>query len=294
MRLIKRILSLIFSIIFTIVILAVIIVGIIYLISKMESKKFKITSENSIGVIKIESIIRDSSKIIKNLKKFTKNKKIKAIILKINSPGGAVVPSQEIYREIIRLKKQKKIFAYIQSVGASGAYYIASACDKIFANPGSIVGSIGVIAEFINVKELLEKIGIKSITIKSGKFKDTGNPDREMTEEEREYLKGLVMNIYNQFLLDVSKSRNIPIENLKKIADGRVFTGKDALKLKLVDKLGNFDDVIDYVKNICKIKGEPQIVYPKESKSILREVVDSIEEFIHFKEKVKFMYLYEN
>jgi len=294
MGLIKRVLSLIFSIILTVIILIAIIIGVVYLISKIESKKFTVSSENSIGVIKIDSIIRDSSDVIKNLKEFVKNKKIKAIILKINSPGGAVVPSQEIYREILKLKKQKKIFAYIQSVGASGAYYIASACDKIFANPGSIVGSIGVIAEFINVKDLLYKIGIKSITIKSGKFKDTGNPVREMTEEEREYLKDLVMNIYDQFLLDVSKSRNIPIKNLKKIADGRVFTGKEALKLKLVDDLGNFDDVVDYIKKICKIKGEPQIVYPKKSKSILKEIMDSIEEFIHFKEKVEFMYLYEN
>ncbi len=286
MSFIKRVFELVFSIIFTIVIL----IGLILAISKIQKKEVKITSENSIGVIKLNTIIRDSSDIIKNLKDFVENKKIRAVVIKINSPGGAVVPSQEIYREIIKLKKKKKIYAYIQSLGASGAYYIASATDKIFANSGSIIGSIGVIIEFTNIKELLNKIGIKGITIKSGKFKDVGNPTREMTDEEKEYLKSLIMNVYNQFLKDVSKARKIPIEKLKSIADGRVFTGEEGVRLGLVDKIGNFDDVIDYIKKELKIKGKPEIVYPEERKPLYKQIVEGISNYILSISEMKIYY----
>ena len=290
MKLIKKVFETLFSMIFSLLILFAIVAGIIYGISTIGSKKVKISSDNAIGVIKLTGIIRDSSNLIKNLKNFVNNKKIKAVIIKINSPGGAVVPSQEIYREIMRLKKKKKIFAYIQSLGASGAYYVASATDKIFANPGSIVGSIGVIMEFTNIEGLLQKIGIKGITIKSGKFKDVGNPTREMTDEEKQYLKGLIMNVYTQFLDDVSKARHIPIEKLKKIADGRVFTGEEGLKLGLVDKLGNFDDVIDYVKKVCNIKGKPEIVYPEEKRPIYKQIVEGISNYIESISEMKIYY----
>ncbi len=286
MNFIKRVFELVFSIIFTIVIL----IGLIFVISKIQTKKVKIISENSIGVIKLNTIIRDSSDFIRNLKDFVENKKIKAVVVKINSPGGAVVPSQEIYREIIKLKKKKKIYAYIQSLGASGAYYVASATDKIFANPGSVIGSIGVIIEFTNIKELLNKIGIKGITIKSGKFKDVGNPTREMTDEEKEYLKGLIMNVYNQFLKDVSNARKIPIEKLKKIADGRVFTGEEGVKLGLVDKLGNFDDLVDYIKKELKIKGKLDIVYPEEKKPLYKQIVEGISNYILSISEMKIYY----
>ena len=292
MNFIKKVFETLFSIIFSLLILFVIVAGIIYGISKVGVKKVKITSSNAIGVIKLNGIIRDSNDIIKNLKDFTENKNIKAIILKINSPGGAVVPSQEIYREIMRLKKKRKIFAYIQSLGASGAYYVASATDKIFANPGSIIGSIGVIIEFTNIEKLLDKIGIKGITIKSGKFKDVGNPTREMTDEEREYLKSLIMSVYNQFLKDVSNARKIPVEKLKKIADGRVFTGEEGLKYGLVDNLGNFDDVVDYVKNICKIKGKPEIVYPEEKRPIIKQLVEGIAKYFKDYAETEEMKLY--
>ncbi len=286
MNFIKKVFELVFSIIFTIVIL----IGLIFVISKIQTKKVKIISENSIGVIKLNTIIRDSSDFIRNLKDFVENKKIKAVVVKINSPGGAVVPSQEIYREIIKLKKKKKIYAYIQSLGASGAYYVASATDKIFANPGSVIGSIGVIIEFTNIKELLNKIGIKGITIKSGKFKDVGNPTREMTDEEKEYLKGLIMNVYNQFLKDVSNARKIPIEKLKKIADGRVFTGEEGVKLGLVDKLGNFDDLVDYIKKELKIKGKLDIVYPEEKKPLYKQIVEGISNYILSISEMKIYY----
>ncbi len=290
MKFIKKVFETFFAIIFSFLLLFVIIFAILYGISNIENKKIKITSNNAIGVIKLNGIIRDSSTLIENLKDFTENEKIKAIILKINSPGGAVVPSQEIYKEILRLRKKKKIYAYIQSLGASGAYYIASATNKIFANPGSIIGSIGVIIEFTNIKELLKKIGIEGITIKSGKFKDVGNPAREMTDEEKEYLKNLVMNVYNQFIKDVANARKIPLEKLKKIADGRVFTGEEGLKLGLIDKLGNFDDLIDFVKKECKIKGKTEIVYPIEKRPIYKQFVDGIFKLIENYTEIKIYY----
>ncbi len=294
MRILKWMISQFFSIIFTILVLILIISAIIFFITHFSKREFSISSKKElIGVIKLTGVIRRSDNFIKNLKDFVKNDKIKGIIISINSPGGAVVPSQEIYREILKLRSKKPIIAYIKSVGASGAYYIASACNKIFANPGSITGSIGVIAEFTNIQELLGKIGIKSITIKSGKFKDIGNPAREMTDEEKQYLKNLIMNIYNQFLSDVAKARNIPVEKLKKIADGRVFTGVQALNYKLIDRLGNFDDVVQYLKKVCKIKGEPEIVYPSQKFSIINEITDKIYNFILTKNHLKIMFLSE-
>ncbi len=291
MNFIKRVLSWFFSVVFTILLIAAVIGAVVYFLGK-EKKEFKVASNNSIGVIKLYGVIRESDDFIRKLKELANNKKIKAIIIKINSPGGAVVPSQEMYREILRLKKKKKIFAYIKSLGASGAYYVASATNKIFANPGSIVGSIGVIIEFTNIEKLLNKLGIKGVVIKSGKFKDVGNPTREMTDDEKAYLKSLVMNIYNQFLHDVSKARKIDINKLKKIADGRVFTGEEAIKLGLVDKIGNFDDLVDYIKKQCKIKGKPEIVYPEEKKPFFRQIIDGAENLIYEKTRLKPMYLY--
>lgn len=290
MGFIKKVFETLFSIIFSLLILFAIVAGVIYGISNIENKKLNISSNNAIGVIKLTGIIRDSSDIIKDLKDFADNKKIKAIILKINSPGGAVVPSQEIYREILKLRKKKKIYAYIQSLGASGAYYVASATDKIFANPGSIIGSIGVIIEFTNIKELLNKIGVKGITIKSGKFKDVGNPTREMTDEEKAYLKNLIMNVYNQFLKDVSLTRKIPLEKLRKIADGRVFTGEEGVKIGLVDRLGNFDDVIDFIKQKLGIKEKPEIVYPEKRKPLYKQLVEGISNYISSISEMKIYY----
>jgi protease-4 len=264
-----------FTVLFTFIIFIGILMLIISFFGKGNYEENLATKKNSIGVIELKGIIRDSKNFLDQLEKFKKNKNIKAIVIKINSPGGAVVPSQEIYREILKTRKSKKIYAYMQSVAASGAYYVASACNKIIANPGTITGSIGVIIEFTNFEKLFNKLGINAVVVKSGKFKDVGNPFRPATDEDKKLLQTVINSIYNQFLSDVSKGRNIPLLQLKKIADGRIFTGTQALNLKLVDKLGNFSDLIALIKKEVKFNEEPEIVYIEKKKSFVEKFLDS-------------------
>jgi protease-4 len=218
---------------------------------------------NKIGVIPVQGAIKDPDKIIEQLIAFREDSQIKAIILKINSPGGGVGPSQEIYSETRRTVKTKNVIASFGSLGASGAYYIASAADKIVANPGTLTGSIGVLMEFIRVEELLKKIGIEMEVIKSGEFKDIGSPNREMTESERRMLTNLIEDIRNQFVTAVAQGRNMPRKKVLEIADGRIFSGRQAKELGLVDYLGNFQDAVNIAKRIAKIKGEVTLVYPE-------------------------------
>ncbi len=219
---------------------------------------------DKIGVIEIKGVITNPDEVMDNLVDMGERDDIKAIVLRIDSPGGAVAPSQEIYREVIKIKeeKKKKVVASVGSVAASGGYYIAVASNRIIANQGSITGSIGVIAEFANVEELLGKIGIKGYVIKSGKFKDIGSPLREMSEEERSLLQGVINDIYTQFVEAVSDNRDIPVDKVKRLADGRVFTGRQALKLGLIDGIGNFRDAVKVAAEMVGIKGKPTLVYP--------------------------------
>lgn len=219
-----------------------------------------------IGVIQIEGRISDSRVITSQLVKFKKDKGIKAIILRINSPGGGVGPTQEIYREVIKAGKTKKVIASMGSVAASGGYYIASAADKIVANPGTITGSIGVLMEFIRLEDLLNKIGVNLEVLKSGEFKDIGSPHRKLTPQERELLNALVADIQRQFVEDVATGRNLSVEEVQKIADGRIFSGAQAKELGLVDVLGNFQDTVEIAKDMAGIKGEVALVYPKRGK----------------------------
>ncbi len=234
-------------------------------ISKKEfqqSKKTIISLGNKIGVIEIRGVIANSKPILNTLDEYRKNSSIKGILLRIESPGGGVGPSQEIYREVVRVSKTKPVLASLGGIAASGGYYIAAGAKKIVANPGTLTGSIGVIINFGNFTELFKKIGYKPITIKSGKFKDIGNPGREMKPEEKEYLEKLVKNVHEQFVNDVAKGRKLPVEKVKKIADGRIFTGQQAKELGLVDELGNFQDAVKELAKMAKIKGEPKLVYP--------------------------------
>jgi len=218
---------------------------------------------DKIGVIPINGVIKDPDKITEQLIAFRKDNQIKAIILKINSPGGGVGPSQEIYSETRRTAQTKRVIASFGSLAASGAYYIATAADKIIANPGTLTGSIGVLMEFIRVEELLKKIGIEMQVIKSGEFKDIGSPNRKMTERERKLLMNLIEDIRNQFVTAVALGRNMPTEKVLEFADGRVFSGKEAKELGLVDFLGNFQDAVNLAKRMANIKGEVKLVYPK-------------------------------
>ena len=237
---------------------------------------------NKIGVIPINGVIKDADTIIEQLIRFRRDKGIKAIILRIDSPGGGVGPSQEIYSETRRTTQAKKVIASLGSLTASGAYYIAAGADKIVANPGTLTGSIGVLMEFITIEELLKKIGIEMRVIKSGEFKDIGALNRKMTDREREMLRRLLEDIRNQFVTAVAKGRDMPREKVLEIADGRIFSGREAKKIGLVDSLGNFRDAVDLAKTMANIKGEVKLVYPeRKRRSILwdllfKDLIDSI------------------
>jgi protease-4 len=218
---------------------------------------------NKIGVVPINGVIRDADTIIEQMIAFRNDRQIKAIILRIDSPGGGVGPSQEIYSETRRTSRKKKVVASLGSVAASGGYYIASAADSIVANPGTLTGSIGVLMEFVRVEELLKKIGVEMEVIKSGEFKDIGSPNRKMTLKEKEMLLTLLQDIRNQFVTAVSQGRNMPEEKVSELADGRIFSGRQAKGLGLVDSLGNFRDAVSVAKRLAHIKGEVKLVYPQ-------------------------------
>lgn len=229
---------------------------------------------NKIGVIPINGVIRDADAITEQLIAFRDDKQIKAIILRINSPGGGVGPSQEIYSETRRTTKTKKVVASLGSVAASGGYYVASAADSVVANPGTLTGSIGVLMEFVRFEELLKKIGVEMQVIKSGEFKDIGSPNRKMTKEEREILTRLIKDIQNQFVTAVSQGRNMPEEKVLELADGRIFSGREAKRLGLVDSLGNFQDAVNVAKRMAHIKGKVKLVYPvKKRRSLLWDLL---------------------
>ena len=219
-----------------------------------------------IGVIPIEGSITNPEPIVSQLVNFRKNRRIKAIILRINSPGGGVGPSQEIYREVRKTIKTKTVITSMGSLAASGGYYIASATNKIVANPGTITGSISVIMEFIQIEDLLKKVGVSLEVLKSGEFKDIGSPHRKMTEKEKKLIKDLISDIQKQFVNAVARGRNLPEEKVREIADGRIFSGAQAKELGLVDLLGNFQDAVDLAKKMAGIKGDVTLVYPKEEK----------------------------
>jgi len=239
-----------------------------------------LAGSGEITLIEIQGPIYQSDDIVRRIRKFNKSSK-SALLLRLNSPGGAVAPSQEIYSEILNARKEKKVVvASMSSLAASGAYYIASACDKIVANPGTLTGSIGVIAEFPDASGLLKKFGLNFQTIKSGKFKDTGAFNRPMTPQEREYLQETINDVFQQFVESVIEGRRdvfkqkladrwhvkpaqVTDQQIKgyilPYADGRVLTGKKAQELGFVDQLGNYEDAVKLTANLAGIKGEPTV-----------------------------------
>jgi protease-4 len=235
-------------------------------------------SGERVAVLEVEGVILDSQVYLESLSKIKKDDGIKAVVLRIDSPGGAVGPSQEIYSEIKKVREKKPVVATLGSVGASGGYYIACAAEKILANPGTITGSIGVIAEFMSYEQLLKWAKVDVAVIKSGEFKDVGSPLREMTEVERKYIQNLIDNVHSQFKLAVSQGRGIDLKEVEKIADGRVFTGEQAKGLKLVDELGSLSDAIRLAGAMGGIKGEPNVVYyPKKKTNLLDFLLSKFE-----------------
>lgn len=216
-----------------------------------------------IVLVKIEGGIFDSEKTLKDLEACLHDRNVKALVVRIDSPGGAVAPSQEIFAELIKLKKAgKKIVVSMGTVAASGGYYIASAADKIVANPGTITGSIGVVMESFGLQDLAQILHVEPRLIKSGKMKDVGNPFRQMTDEEKIFLQKLSDNMYDQFLNDVSEQRQIPLEKLKVLAEGTIYSGQQAHELNLVDALGNVYDAIDLARREAGLPENAEVRWP--------------------------------
>ncbi len=209
---------------------------------------------------------------------------MKAIVLRLNTPGGGVGPSQEIHEEIRKIRGKKVLVASMGALAASGGYYIACAADKIYANPGTITGSIGVVMKFVNVKELIDKIGVKGFVVKSGDFKDIGSPVREMDPKERAIIQGVIDNVHSQFVDAVAEGRGLERAAVQAIADGRIFSGEQAKELGLVDVLGNLEDAVAEAGKMAKIEGEPRVVTPPKKKfSILELLRDEAKSIIEEK-----------
>ena len=238
---------------------------------------WKITKSNKIALITIENIITQSSNTIRQIKKYADDKSIKAIVFRIDSPGGGVAPSQEIYSAILKVRKNsnKIVVTSMGNVAASGGYYIACASDKIVANPGTLTGSIGVIMTFPNIEELMKKIGLKTEVIKSGKFKDIGSPMREFTEEEKKLLQGVIDDVYDQFVNAVADGRGMDIQKVKELSDGRIFTGRQALEIGLVDNLGSLEDAIELAAELVGIEGKPKIVSERKERNLLFKLLEN-------------------
>jgi len=226
-----------------------------------------------VGVVEIKGVIADAKETVLQLKRFRKNKDVKAIVLRIDSPGGGVGPSQEIYAEVKKTTRTKKIVASMGAIAASGGYYVAAAADHVVANPGTITGSIGVLMEFPNMEELFKKIGLSAVVLKSGDYKDTGSPLRKMTPKERELLQGFIDNVHQQFVTAVAEGRKMSEESVRAIADGRILSGEQAQKLGLLDSLGNMEDAIVIAAELGGIKGEPSVVYAEKKKFSILELI---------------------
>ena len=256
---------------------------------------------DKIGVVDLEGVIITPKIVVPQLKKFADDDSIKAIVLHVNSPGGGVAASEEIYREVKRIRdeKKKRIVASIESVGASGAYYISSATNKIYADKGSVVGSIGVIAEWVNYGDLLHWAKLKDVTLKAGEFKDTGSPTRDLTPAEKEYLQSLIDDMHTQFIQAVADGRKMKAEDIRAIANGKVWTGGQALGLKLIDQEGDFEAAVKDTAKSVGIKGEPVLVRPeRERKTVLDLLFGDVSEWLPTREKlldqqVGFYYLWK-
>ncbi len=254
-----------------------------------------------IGVVDLEGVILSPQPVVSELKKFADDSSIKAIILHVNSPGGGVAASEEIYREVKRVREEKKktVVVSIETVGASGAYYIASASNKIYADQGSIVGSIGVIAQWVNYGDLLKWAKLKDVVLKTGEFKDTGNPARDLTPAEQAYMQSLIDNMFGQFVHAVSDGRAIKVDEVKAIANGKVWTGEQALSMKLIDNLGDFEAAVKDTAKTVGISGEPTLVHAeKDHRTLLDLLLGDVSKYLPDREKmleqqVGFYYLWK-
>ncbi len=249
---------------------------ILLMFSFLASLLSRIPVGDRIAVLKIDGIIVNPEPTVRKLEALRKDKSVKALVIRAESPGGSVGASQEIYRALERFKESgKPIVISMGNVCASGCFYISMVGDYIYANPGTITGSIGVIVQHTSLKDLLNRLGIKTTSVKTGKFKDTLSPTKELTEEEKAYLQELINKAYEQFIQAILKYRKgIDASKLREVADGRVFTGEDALGMKLVDGIGGLQDAIDKAQALAKIE-RPRVFYVEEPKSLLRRIFEN-------------------
>lgn len=231
------------------------------------------TGGEKVGIIELVGIISESKSIVGKIKRFRNDDSIKAIVLRIDSPGGSVGPSQEIFREIRKTVNKKKVIASMGSVAASGGYYIAAGADGIIANPGTITGSIGVMMGFTNFQKILEKAGLVSIVVKSCEYKDIGSPVREMTDKEADILQNVANSIHNQFVEAIASGRNMDKNKVASLADGRIFSGEEAKVLGLVDRLGNLEDAVEWAGKLAGIKGDISSIYIEDKKFFLLKYI---------------------
>lgn len=232
-------------------------------------KRENLKTGPQVGVVWVRGIIADPKDYVEALRTFRENSRIRAIILRVDSPGGGVSAAQEIYREVERTKEVKPVVASLGGMATSGGYYISCIANKVIANPGTVTGSIGAIAVFPNLEKLFEKIGYTTVVIKSGAFKDVGNPARPMTQEEELLLKDTILEVHEQFVRDVAKARGLEEATVRQIADGRILTGEKAKTLGLVDELGNLQDAVETAKNLARIEGKPEVIYYEKKRKLL-------------------------
>ncbi len=235
-----------------------------------------LSGQDRVALIRVEGVIIDAQATISELKHYSENPLVKAIVLRIDSPGGGVVPSQEIHDAVKRVKNKsnKAVIASMGTVAASGGYYIAAATDRIIANPGTLTGSIGVIMEMANFEGLLKKVGVEGVVIKSGRFKDVGSPLRKMSDEERKLLQSVMDDVHHQFIQAVADGRSLEVSDVEPLADGRIYTGRQAKEARLVDELGDLDDAIHIAADIAGMEGEPKVVEPRKRFSF-RDMIES-------------------
>ena len=232
-----------------------------------------------IGLVEVKGMIIDSKETVRQLRHFLKKDDVKAVVLRVDSPGGVVAPSQEIHDEVKRLAAKKKVIVSMGSLAASGGYYISVPATMIFANPGTITASIGVLIKLSNIEALMDKIGIKAHTIKTGRYKDAGSPARPLTDEDKAMFQAVIDSTHNQFVKAVANGRKLPEEEVRKIADGRVLSGEQALALKLVDRLGSLQDAIEEAGRQAGIAGEPELLLPPKKKvNYLDLLTEGVEE----------------
>ncbi|MBD3345066.1 MAG: signal peptide peptidase SppA [Chitinivibrionales bacterium] len=261
------------KIIIALIILLPVVLGIM-IISSRGKTGASLSLQKKIGLVRITDVIYSSDLYTRQLREFRNDNSIAGVIIRVNSPGGTVAPSQEIYSEIMRFRDfHKPVVVSMENIAASGGYYVACAAKTIFANPGTLTGSFGVYMRFPHFYELSEKIGIDMTTIKAGKFKDLGNPYRKITPKEKDLLQNLLDDTHNQFIEDIAQARSLNHDSVRALADGRIFTGRQALRLGLVDTLGSHTDAAEYIKSVCGLPDNTKIIEKRPSEGIWKDLL---------------------